>query len=737
MEKNNPNIGKKRNNLSSAEKKNSASSAVKHSSSSTNSDINNRSNKHSVPASADRKKSPSSSSSSSNPPTGNNTNKPSVQLWLKSDVFTFGALQVPPHNRIVFENLKKLVNYAFVKNQQDFPRLRFPTWRHVACDKLGMAPEVAWMYFETYDMLRDLAVPQIGKVFDEVASSNAKKNAVVVVNGGGGGDGDHLPRRDSISSLDSTSSSRDEVWVDVRRFALLLGIQRIHKISLRSSLNMGDEWPSAGQPPSSPRPLQMPHMTSTRSSSVPDAEACLAFFLIYLNDFIDLLLTPISAAAAMMTTAAANANGGSSSTPRSPYLSPSLTLESIESLGFLVGLKLVDPISKTETLLNLHEVATIPSLHAFAGYDPISKTFDYRLFEEWLRASLVPDPFAFPAICALGSTLPWIVAASTSASANEGSLSASSSAPSLSRISLSRVPTSRQLVSNLNLGPRPREKIVHLSGVVKETIARSDDDDYLFQSSLKIHRSRDSAFYLLAPMRAALISKCKNVVVVLGCVETTVHVTACENVTLIACCRRLTVAVSKRCTFHLLTPSSPLVLGFNEDLTFAPYNTSYPELSRHLDLCNIGTTTNRWNKPYVMGAVSAEAETMSWKLLDPADFLTLAIPFEKPSRECEIGGGGDASSSSLPTNSGRNLEIPGGIPEEYKTALDAKVNRYLNLRERLTSEENQAEMTARQMNDLDRVVRGRFLDWMMSNGCHKDLQALAKLEVSNNYDVEC
>jgi len=703
MEKNNPNVGKKRNN-NSGERKNSTVNA-------NHSTDNSRSHKHSPPTSSDRNRSTS-------PPSSSAAGKLSVQLWLKSDVFTFGALQVPPHNRIVFENLKKLVNYTFVKNQQDFPRLRFPTWRHVACDKLGMAPEVAWMYFETYDMLRDLAVPQIGKVFDEVSSSMKK---TVLVNGGGG-DAD---RPSSVSSVESTSSSKDDVWVDVRRFALLLGIQRIHKISLRSSLNMGDEWPSSGQPPSSPRP-QLPHTTS-RSSAVPDAEACRAFFLTYLNDFIDLLLTPISAT---------TPNGGSSTPPSSsssPCL-PSLTLESIESLGFLVGLKLVDSHSKSETLLNLHEVATMPSLHALVGYDPSSKTFDYRLFEEWLRASLVPDPFGFPAICASGSALPWILAPS----AADGSLSASSSATSLSsRVSLSRISTSRHLVSNLNLRPRPREKIVYLSGVVKETIARSDDDDYLFQSSLRIHRSRDSTFYLLSPMRAALLSKCKNVVVVLGCVETTVHVTACENVTLIACCRRLTVAVSKRCTFHLLTPSSPLVLGFNEGLTFAPYNTSYPELNRHLDLCNIGTTTNRWNKPYVMGAVSAEAETNSWKLLDPSDFLTLAIPFEKPSREGESSGGGGGGDAAILTSNERNLEIPGGIPNEYKAALDAKVNRYLNLRQRLTSEENHTDMTSRQMNDLNRVVRGRFLDWMMSSGCHKELQALAKLEVGNNYDVEC
>ena len=658
-------------------------------------------------SSSSKSRSNKTSSASPSPPASDI----SVQLWLKSDVFTFGALQVPPHNRIVFENLKKLVNYAFVKNQTEFPQLRFPTWRHVACDKLGMAPEVAWIYFETYDMLRDLAVPQLGKIFD-VEALGAASSSKDVFNGGCG----EVERRGDppVEGVDP----KDEVWVDVRRFALLLGIQRIHKISLRSSATMGDEWPSSGQPPSSPRP-QPPH-ASSRSSSVHDAEACLAFFLTYLNDFIDLLLTPISTASTTTSSGAASA--------RSPSVPPTaLTLEAVESLGFLVGVKLSDRELGTETLLNLHNVATIPGLHAVAGYDPLTKTFDYRLFEDWLRASLVPDPYAFPVVSASGSHLPWILPSTHDASTVGARASSASSSTS------TRTTASPQIVSNLNLGPRPREKIVHLSGVVKETVARSDDDEFLFQSSVNIHRSRDSSFYLLAPVRTALISKCRNVVVVLGCVETTVHVNACENLTLIVCCRRLSVAVSKRCVFHLLTPCSPLVLGYNESLTFAPYHTSYPELSRHLDLCNVGTAVNRWNRPYVMGAATADAETKSWRLLDPADFSTFAIPFVKPSRE-KSGNEGSNASSLAPRS---RLEIPGGLPIEYKAALDANVERFVELREKLAAPDSPPSMqSARQINDFNRVVRGRFLDWMMTTGCHKELRALAKLDVTSNYDVE-
>ena len=141
-----------------------------------------------------------------------------------------------------------------------------------------------------------------------------------------------------------------------------------------------------------------------------------------------------------------------------------------------------------------------------------------------------------------------------------------------------------------------------------------------------------------------------------------------------------------------------------------------------------------------MGAVSADAEAKSWKLLDPADFVTFVIPFEKPSREKSehrgVGGGDASSISASNSDAGRFLEIPGGLPEEFKAALDAKVARFVGLRDKLTAEDHQSAQSARQMNDLNQVVRGRFLDWMMANGCHKELKALATLEVANKYDVE-
>jgi len=600
-------------------------------------------------------------------PTSDSETGISIQLWLKTDVFAFGALQVPPHNRIVFDNLKKLVNYVYIKNQQDFPKLTFPLWRHVACDKLCMAPELAWIYFETYDMLRDLAVPQLGKVFDEASSKRP---------------GNEGPKAD--------------VWVDVRRFALLLAIQRIHKISLRSSMTMGDEWPpsSPGSQPPSPRTSQSSLNSTPRSLSVPDSDVCLNFFLNQLNHLIDLLLLP-------SVPSPSNSSTSNSSPPRNSRAG--LSLEAVEALGFLVGAKLVDKRhrSASEKLVNLHEVATIPSLHLTTGYDPHSKTFDYRVFEEFLRSSIVPDPFAFPSITTTGYHLPWL------------------GVPDFKLNLRASTSPRNTILSNLNLAPRPREKITYISNLAKETIARSDDDDHLYLSSVKLHRCRDSAIYFLAPMRAALITKCKNMVVVLGCVETTLHISGCENIRVIVCCRRISIAASKRCQLHVMTPSTPMILGHNEDITLAPYHTVYPDLHRHLDLCNIGTKVNRWNEPYAMGG-SVESGNKPWRILPPEDLNPFIIPFEKPRRDKDN------------VSQGNRTDIPGGLPKEYQEALMKKGNKISELNWVL-----QTECKGSKSEELNNIVIARFQDWISSEPyLSSELNLLSKNEAVANISVE-
>ena len=56
------------------------------------------------------------------------------------------------------------------------------------------------------------------------------------------------------------------------------------------------------------------------------------------------------------------------------------------------------------------------------------------------------------------------------------------------------------------------------------------------------------------------------------------------------------------CSFHLCTPTKPVILPGNEKLVLAPYHTYYPTLEEHLrGPWGIPIEPNLWNDPLVLG----------------------------------------------------------------------------------------------------------------------------------------
>ena len=55
-----------------------------------------------------------------------------------------------------------------------------------------------------------------------------------------------------------------------------------------------------------------------------------------------------------------------------------------------------------------------------------------------------------------------------------------------------------------------------------------------------------------------------------------------------------------------MAATRPVVSSACLRLTFAPYNTHYPMLGRHLSLCGLGTDLNYWNQPLLIGGESLQ-----------------------------------------------------------------------------------------------------------------------------------
>lgn len=77
-----------------------------------------------------------------------------VRLWVRTEPFLVGVLPAPPPARLGPHYLRKMALYTRVRAAEGcFPRLSWPRWRHIACGKLQLGRDLAWLYFELFQSL--------------------------------------------------------------------------------------------------------------------------------------------------------------------------------------------------------------------------------------------------------------------------------------------------------------------------------------------------------------------------------------------------------------------------------------------------------------------------------------------------------------------------------------------------------------------------------------------------------
>lgn len=75
-----------------------------------------------------------------------------ISVWPRLEPFLLGALQVAPSNKLSMHYLRKMAAYVRTRDGC-YPRLGWLMWRHIACGKLQLPEDLAWLYFETFDLL--------------------------------------------------------------------------------------------------------------------------------------------------------------------------------------------------------------------------------------------------------------------------------------------------------------------------------------------------------------------------------------------------------------------------------------------------------------------------------------------------------------------------------------------------------------------------------------------------------
>ncbi|XP_009486268.2 TBCC domain-containing protein 1 [Pelecanus crispus] len=276
-----------------------------------------------------------------------------VRLWVKTEPFLVGALPGPPPARLGPHYLRKMAAYARARAAEGcFPRLSWPRWRHIACGKLQLGRDLAWLYFELFHSLLRRDPP----CRLEWAEAEA-----------------------ACASADDLERERSKLSVDTLQFLLFLYVQQVNKVSLRTSL-IGEEWPSPRTKSSS---LTGKSAGENKNWNDQDHHA---FVQSHLLDMLELLLErePLTV---------------SSHSTHSSLVS----YEAVCALSFLIE----GTVNKSRMVYPLHELALWQPCHRQNGYSKVSKAFSFPKIESWLRSCLTTNPFGMTACLKSGKKLAW------------------------------------------------------------------------------------------------------------------------------------------------------------------------------------------------------------------------------------------------------------------------------------------------------------------------------------------
>ncbi|XP_067085472.1 TBCC domain-containing protein 1 [Osmerus mordax] len=540
-----------------------------------------------------------------------------VSVWPRMEPFLLGTLQAAPPTKLSLHYLRKMASYVRLR-EGCFPMLGWPMWRHIACGKLQLQEDLAWLYFETFDLLTGHPPEERLEWAESLSQCSSQKD---------------LDRQ------------RSKLCVNTLQFLLFLYIQQLNHVSLRTSL-IGEEWPSPRAPfTSSDREAK----TSSQNKNWDD-QAHLGFIQNHLCELLELLVEP-----------------GQLSGSGQAIRDSKVSLEALPGLSLL----LEGSVGNGRGVHPLHRLLSKAPFQAQAGFSKLSRSFPLHQLMSWLRQTLVLNPFGMSACLRSGKKLAW-------AQQVEGAMKRA------------------KIARNTHMAP-PGSRMVLMSQVFRQTLAK--DSEKLVGANVKVHRCSEAFIYLLSPLRSVSLDKCRNSTVVLGPVETSVHLQSCDNVRLVCVAGRLAVGASSNCTIHALTPTRPLLLPGNTALTLGPFHTYYPSLEDHMARVGLAVVPNAWDQPLLLGAEGTTLDPACYRLLPPEDFYPLVVPFKMEGDTCEV---------------------PGGLPPVYQRALESREQRVQDWQSTLM----EANLNKEQRHQFKALVEQKFHEWLLETGHRQELDSL-------------
>jgi hypothetical protein len=221
------------------------------------------------------------------------------------------------------------------------------------------------------------------------------------------------------------------------------------------------------------------------------------------------------------------------------------------------------------------------------------------------------------------------------------------------------------------------------------------------------------------------VESCHDCTIVLGAVGGILDVRRCKNVNIIAACHSIQVNHCQDSAFYLLTNSRPLLLGVNHQLQFAPFNTHYRSIGRHLREAQISTTINYWSDPLLLAIERAKStaaivasptsspsrswtalEQLPYALMRPESFTPFRVPFELT---------GDTKSN------------PYELSAEYRSSLEEAATQAIELKQAIEKKKLDKSMKER----IRAVIHAHFENWLRTTGNWQQIEDLVRLQLQS------
>lgn len=266
---------------------------------------------------------------------------------------------------------------------------------------------------------------------------------------------------------------------------------------------------------------------------------------------------------------------------------------------------------------------------------------------------------------------------------------------------------------------------VLLDGYTRKTIFRTVADvaggSGTSGGRVRISNCRKCYIYILAPTNYVTISGCSNCTIVLGPTKGVVSLDHCEGVRLMSVNTRLRVLSSTDCSFFITTNTRPVLIGSNFGLTFAPFNTYYPQLEQHLLIAGVNPKLNYFDRPINMSTAlystndveraphaqheyhaAPEHGSDAWVLLPPDSFFSFTVPVQME---------------------GSTVANPCDLPEPYNNALSTRAARVMDVQSSL----QEAQLNTDLKTNLEKIVETQFHDWLAKSGNLQQVKDLIHL----------